>query len=96
MKLLRIRIPVQIGGSGSPTLVLRRFPTKREGEGSLFESLFLVKSPKPRNKAQRKADYKNYDAITMSRNYDTKLSTTRNYEEKLSQEITHKGSPIGN
>ena len=52
-------------------------PTKREGDGSLFESKFLVKSPKPRNKAQRKVDYKNYDAITMS----------RNYEEKLLQEI---------
>ena len=31
-------------------------------------------SPKPRNKDQRKIDYKNYDAITMRRNYDTKLS----------------------
>ena len=40
-----------------------------------------MKSPKPRNKVQRRVDYKNYDAITMSRNYDT------NYEEKLSQEI---------
>ena len=49
----------------------------REGDVSLFESKILVKSPKPRNKAQRKVDYKNYDAITMS----------RNYEEKLSQEI---------
>ena len=29
-----------------------------------------MKSPKPRNKAQRKVDYKNYDAITMSRNYE--------------------------
>ena len=32
----------------------------------------IVKSPKPRKKAQRKADYKNYHAITMGRNYDTK------------------------
>ena len=42
-----------------------------------------MKSPKPRNKAQRKVDYKNYDAITMRRNYDTKLSEeiiTRNYK----------------
>ena len=46
-----------------------------------------MKSPKPRNKAQRKVDYKNYDAITMRRNYDTKLSATHYYEEKLSQEI---------
>ena len=46
-----------------------------------------MKSPKPRNKAQRKVDYKNYDAITISRNYDTKLSATRNYGEKSSQEI---------
>ena len=37
----------------------------------------LVKSSKPGNKAQRKVEYKNYDAITMS----------RNYEEKLLQEI---------
>ena len=51
------------------------------------ESKILVKSPKPRNKAQRKVDYKNYDAITMRRNYDMKLSATRNYEEKLIQEI---------
>ena len=67
--------------------VLRPIPTKMERDGSLFESNILVKSPKPRNKAQRKVDYKNYDAITMRRNYDTKLSATRNYEEKLSQEI---------
>ena len=42
-----------------------------------------MKSPKPRKKAQRKVDYKNYDAITMRRNYDTKLSgeiMTRNYQ----------------
>ena len=32
-----------------------------------------MKSPKPRNKAQRKVDYKNYDAITMRRNYQEKL-----------------------
>jgi hypothetical protein len=58
-------------------VVLRPIPTKREGEGSLFESKILVKSPKTRFKAQRKVDYKNYDAITMS----------RSYEEKLLQEI---------
>ena len=46
-----------------------------------------MKSPKPRNKAQRKVDYKNYGTITMRRNYDTKLTATHNYEEKLSQEI---------
>ena len=42
-----------------------------------------MKSPKPRNKAQRKVNYKNYDAIAMRRNYDTKLSgeiITGNYE----------------
>ena len=42
-----------------------------------------MKSPKPRNKAQRKVKYKNYDAISMSRNYDTKLwgeIITGNYE----------------
>ena len=42
---------------------------KRKGDGSLFESKILVKSPKPRNKAQRKIDYKNYDMITMRRNF---------------------------
>jgi hypothetical protein len=57
-------------------VVLRPIPTKREGDGSLFESKILFKSSKPRNKAQRKVDYKNYDAITMSRNYDTKLSAS--------------------
>ena len=41
------------------------------------------KSPKRRNKAQRKVDCKNYDAITIRKNYDTKLSATSNYEEKL-------------
>ena len=42
-----------------------------------------MKSPKPINKAQRKVDYKNYNAITMSRNYDTNLCgeiITGNYE----------------
>ena len=42
-----------------------------------------MKSPKLRNKAQKKVDYKNYDEITMRRNYDTKLSReiiTGNYE----------------
>ena len=58
-----------------------------EGVDSLFESKILVKSPKLRNKAQRKVNYKNYEAITIKRNYDTKLSATPNYEEKLSQEI---------
>ena len=43
----------------------------------------LVKSPKPGNKAQRKVEYKNYHAITMSRNYEEKLLQeiiTGNYE----------------
>ena len=40
-----------------------------------------MKSPKRRNKAQRKVDYKNYDAITMSRNYDTKLSASNSSGE---------------
>ena len=42
-----------------------------------------MKSHKPRNKAQRKVDYKNYDAITMSRNYEEKLSAkiiSENYD----------------
>jgi hypothetical protein len=54
-------------------VVPRPIPTKIEGDGSLFESKILLKSPKPRFKAQRKVDYKNYDAITMSRNYYRKL-----------------------
>ena len=37
----------------------------------------LVKSPVPGNEAQRKVEYNNYHAITMS----------RNYEEKILQEI---------
>ena len=37
------------------------------------ESKILVKSSKLRNKAQRKIDYKNYDAITMRGNYKEKL-----------------------
>ena len=39
-----------------------------------------MKSPKPRNKAQRKVEYKHYHAITMSRNYEEKLL------QELSQE----------
>ena len=43
----------------------------------------LVKSPEPGNKAQRKVEYKNYHAITMSRIYEEKLLQkiiTGNYE----------------
>ena len=46
-------------------------------------SKILVKSPEPGNKAQRKVKYKNYDAITMSRNYYRKFSQeiiTENYQ----------------
>ena len=43
----------------------------------------LEKSPKRRNKAQRKVDYKNYDAIIMSENF------TGNYDRKLSASIYH-------
>ena len=54
------------------------------------ESKILVKSPKQRNKAQRKIDYKNYDTITMSeiitRNYQLV-----NYQEKLSASILCRG-----
>ena len=45
------------------------------------QSKIIVKSPKPRNKSQRKVDYKNYDAITMWRNYDTKLSASKSSGE---------------
>ena len=41
-----------------------------------------MKSTKPRNKAQRKVDYKNYLAITMSRNYDRKLSASIYHQAK--------------
>ena len=50
----------------------------------------LVKSPESENKAQRKVEYKNYHAITMSRNYKEKLYKNiirRNYYRKLSGEI---------
>ena len=67
-------------------VVIRPIPTKREADGSLFESKILVKSPKPRNEAQRKVDYKNYDVVT----YEQKLSweiLRRNYQQKLWREI---------
>ena len=57
-----------------------------------------MKSPKLRNKAQRKVDYKNYDAITMRRNYDTKLSgeiITGNYELVLVYYVGENGGIIG-
>ena len=53
----------------------RRERIERDRE-SERESKILVKSPKPRNKAQRMVDYKNYDLITKRRNYDTKLSAS--------------------
>ena len=71
----------------NPTLSLMHSPNYVSGSQALFESKILVKSPKPRIKAQRKVDHKNYDAITMSRNYEEKLLHTGNYEEKLLQEI---------
>ena len=47
-----------------------------------------MKSSKPRNKAQRKVDYKNYDAIIMSRNYQEKLwHEIISYDAQLSGEI---------
>ena len=55
-----------------------------------MESKILVKSPKQRNKAQKKVDYKYYDAITMRRNYQEKLwheIIRRNYDAKLSASI---------
>ena len=67
---------------------VRPILTKRERDGSLFESKILVKSPKPRNEAQRKVDYKNYDAITI--NYEQKLSAEiirRNYQEKYQEKL---------
>ena len=42
-----------------------------------------MKSPKPRNKVQRKVDYKNYDTITMSRNYEWKLSASISMKRKM-------------
>ena len=43
----------------------------------------LVKSPKPGNKVQRKVEYKNYEAITMSRNYYRKLSASVSIMQKM-------------
>ena len=37
------------------------------------QSKILVKSPEPGNKAQRKVEYKNYDAIIITENYHRKL-----------------------
>jgi hypothetical protein len=65
-------------------VILSPIPTKREGDGSLFESKILVKSPIPRFKAQRKVDYKNYETITMSR------IMRRNYYRKLSASISRR------
>ena len=44
-----------------------------------------MKSPKPRNKAQRMVDYKNYDAI-MQKLWGEII--TGNYEKKLSASIS--------
>jgi hypothetical protein len=60
-------------------VVLRPIPTKREvdAQGSLFEWKILMKSPKPRNKAQRKVE-----------KLLQKLSEeiiTENYQQKLLQ-----------
>ena len=44
-----------------------------KGRGKCTVPSILVKSPEQGNKAQRKVDYKNYYAITMSRNYYRKL-----------------------
>ena len=63
-------------------VVLRPIPNKREEESSPFVSKILVKSPKPRNKVQRKVDYKNYDAKIMSRNYYMKFSASILWREK--------------
>ena len=53
-----------------------------------IRSKILVKSPKPRNKAQRKVDYKNYDAITIM---VTMITMSRNYDRKLSASILSRG-----
>ena len=46
-----------------------------------------MKSPKPSYKAHRKVDYKNYDAITMRRNYDTKLLASKLWGEIMTENI---------
>ena len=50
---------------------------ERESERKKIERESERKKIKRRNKAQRKIDYKNYDATTFN----------KNYEEKLLQEI---------
>ena len=47
-----------------------------------------MKFPEPENKAQRKVEYKNYHAITMSRNYEEKLLQELS-QEIMSQYINH-------
>ena len=54
----------------------------------------LVKSPEPGNKGQRKVEYTNYDAITMSRNYE-EISSRENYYRKLSASIYHHAKNVG-
>ena len=57
-----------------------------------------MKSPKQRNKAQRKLDYKNYDAITMSRYYEEKLLQEimrRNFDRKLSAMYINDSENVG-
>jgi hypothetical protein len=79
-------------------VVLRPICTKREGDVSLFVSKILVKCPKPRNEAQREVDYKQYDAITMSKNYHQKLLhriIRRNYYAKLSASIYYVFQNVG-
>ena len=59
----------------------RRRDIGREGE--IREREIFGKSPKRRNKAQRKVYCKNYDAITISRNYYRKLSASILMTQKM-------------
>ena len=63
---------------------------RKKIKSKIFKHKILVKSPKPRNEAQKKVNYKNYNSITMSRSYQKKLSAeiiSRNYQQKLSAKI---------
>ena len=67
-------------------------------KGRAIEHSRTGKSPKRKNKAQRKFDYKNYDAITMRGNYEWKLLQeimSGNYHRKLSASIYHHAKNVG-
>ena len=63
--------------------------------GCALSKKIFGKSPKRRNKAQIKVDYKNYDAITMSRNCYKEIITGNYYKCKLSASIYDHAKKVG-